>query len=423
MSEVEVPFDRYLQFCYGCWYNKETDIDEVLRQYTLFPDERGNVKVRCSKYIPCVQSGFWEAEYRLKLVPRRKLRRLTKLDVSRMVLSWASKNRAEEGVHGYYQTKQFQRVLNLLKMVPEGMLVGVMGYSGQGKTAFIRALGHYLKPFYEESEPKVTEEVEEFEGGKIIRRDTRPDFIVSIPKWDSGVFKRFSAKVHKHSEMKAYKAFLIDTPDYGRKDIRRINQDLTQISEWWSDLRWYGCMANVVVFLQRELVRAQQHFFLLKMSPLIELKPLKPEEMVEFYNNNFNSCKPFTEDSLTLIAELSKGIFRRFMRYIQLAIQDMLEKERDVVSVEDVHRVITDDVLMKDMELEFWDMFRSESKKQTAFKIISFLRLNKETTQTQIAEAVGVNEATISRIIPVLEDNGYVKRKRVEHGRWLVSLK
>lgn len=423
-SEIEVPFDCYQEYCSGCMYNAGVDIDKLLEKYTLFPDKRSNIKVRCSKSISCVESGFWEAEFTIRTIPRKRFRRLRlkKLDLNKTVLAWASRNRAEEGVSGYYKTKQFQRILNLLKMVPSGLLIGVMGYSGQGKTAFKNALGHSLKTFYEESEPKETKEVEEGDGVTRITTRRRGEFKISIPKWNSKVFKWFTGRTRDRSEMKPYRAFLIDTPDYGRKDIRRINRDLTQISEWWTYLRRYGCTASVVVFLQRELVKAQQHFFLLKMSPLIELKPLKPEEMVEFYNKNFNSLKPFTARSLSHIAELSKGIFRRFMRYIQLAIQDMMEKEKDVISVEDVHHVITNDVLMKDAELEFWDMFRSKSRKDTAVRIMAFVRKNKEVNQKTIAEAIGVDPATVSRIIVVLQDCGYLQRKRSERGAWVVNI-
>jgi biotin operon repressor len=229
--------------------------------------------------------------------------------------------------------------------------------------------------------------------------------------------------------MKLRRAFFIDTPDYGRKDIRLINRDLTQLSEFWTALRARGYDANVVVFLQKELVKSQQHFFLLKMYPLLELPPLKPEEMLASYKQIFRNytssakpTEPFIEEALTLVAQLSRGIFRRFMRYINLAVSDMLQKGKDAVNVEDVRNVITDAVLMQDSALEFEDMFRNETHKRQAVKLLSLLRGQIEANQKTMAEALGISEMAISRLMVQLESNGYVKRRRGKHGEWLVSI-
>jgi len=415
-TEIKVPYDRYEDYCSRCEHNVQllTLLDEYLKQAALFPSERGNVSLSCSKFLPCSETGKWEST-----VFVARIKRSVKANLPLTVLAWSAKNRAEDGVYGYYYTEEVKRLIELLKTVPEGLLVGVMGYSGQGKTALKRCLTRDLKRFYEENEPKTTETKE---SEYVTAVHTRPDFQVSIPKWDTNVYKYWMEQIRFPLIMRPRKVFLIDTPDYGRKDVRLINRDLTQISEFWTDLRAYGYKANVVVFLQKELVKSQQHFFLLKMYPLLELTPFKPEEMLAAYKQNFGSCMPFIEESLTLVAQLSKGIFRRFMRYINLAVMDMLQKDKNVVSAEDVKAVITEDVLMMDADLEFTEMFRNESQKRTAIKILSFLRKNQEVNQKTVAEALGLAEATVSRLLNQLEDYCYVERRRGEHGEWLVSV-
>lgn len=339
----------------------------------------------------------------------------------RKILMWASRNRAEEGVHGYYRTEQFQRLLNLIKLVPSGLLVGVMGYSGQGKTAFRRVLAHDMG--FRRRKFKIETETD-YKMAQLPHSDMiRLSKPIELIKWDGRYYRKLKANVLSAPDIQLLEVnlILIDTPDYGRKDVRLINRDLTQISEFWNALRERRCYANIVVFLQKELVRRQQHFFLLKMTPFIELD-FKCEELLQFYKSRFNSYTPFNEESLKEIARLSKAIFRRFQRYIHLTVLDMLQTSKNVVSVEDVKRVITDEELMKDAELEFWDMFRSESKKRTAVKILSSLRSGKEVSQEEIAEALNVNPATISRLIAVLEDYSYVKRRRAERKKLLVSL-
>lgn len=64
MSEIEVPYHLYDQYCSRCTYKEEWDktTDDVIDQISLLPDERGNVRVRCSKDVPCTERGIWEAE-------------------------------------------------------------------------------------------------------------------------------------------------------------------------------------------------------------------------------------------------------------------------------------------------------------------------------------------------------------------------
>jgi len=60
----------------------------------------------------------------------------------------------------------------------------------------------------------------------------------------------------------------------------------------------------------------------------IELRPLRPELMVEAYKRRFKNIDPFTEDALLTLARMSRGIFRLFLRYIMLTLDLWEEKQR-----------------------------------------------------------------------------------------------
>jgi len=53
----------------------------------------------------------------------------------------------------------------------------------------------------------------------------------------------------------------------------------------------------------------------------VELEPLKPEQMLEAYRKRFKAIEPFAEDALLTLARMSRGIFRRFLRYIMVTLQ------------------------------------------------------------------------------------------------------
>lgn len=347
---------------------------------------------------------------------------------AKSILQWASKNRAEDGFdrQTYYWTQQAKSFIEYnLKLVNEGLLAGVMGYSGQGKTALRYMIFSEMKPFYEERFPREAQERTQYGGSSVttITRDSEPR--VLTVKWDTEIYKQFKEKFTEwfaKEKLDKRKLIIIDTPDYGRKDIRLINRDLTQLGEFWSDLRAKGVKTNIVIFLQRELVKSQQHFFLLKMDPLLQLTPLKPEEMLSAYKMSWGLYEPFSEESLRLVAELSRGIFRRFMRYIRLAVQRIMEQGRPTVTVEDVNSVITDDILMQDAELEFTEMFRNQRYVEHAVKILKFLREEKSANQKVIAEKLSVHETIVSKIVSTLESNGYVKRVRGEGNTWNVEI-
>src|SRR5208282_422379 len=110
---------------------------------------------------------------------------------------------------------------------------------------------------------------------------------------------------------------LIDTPDYSKTDRRLMAKDLDEIYWLWNLMSKGITKPNIVVAIQKEMFGG--HFFFDKMER-VELEPLRPEEMVEAYRKRFKGVEPFTEDALLNLARMSRGIFRRFLRYITLTL-------------------------------------------------------------------------------------------------------
>lgn len=343
------------------------------------------------------------------------------------ILQWAMRNRAEDSFDEryYYWTPQAKRLFNKLTILGglhgNCLLIGVRGSSGVGKSALLRALSAKLRAWIDD----------EHNPEEDYKR--RAVFIV---KWGSIDEHKFD-KYNNPESYEHHHSILIDTPDYSKRDIRKINRDLTQIHNVWNAVRetyqtfeyadpnktgiHQRYTANFVIFLQKELVKRQDHFFLRKMD-IVELKPLKPTELLEAFKMRFDTFEPFTEEALTLIAGLSRGIFRRFMHYTQLTLETMIEQGASEVTVDDVKTVITEDILVEDMELEFYDIFRNERYMHHGTRILTFLRDVKKTDQKTIAENLGIHPTILGRIVATLEENGYVKRIRGKGKTWKVVI-
>lgn len=345
---------------------------------------------------------------------------------AKIVLQWAMRNRAEDSFEEqyYYWTPQAKKLFNKLTILGglygNCILIGVRGSSGVGKSALLKALKRKLELW-----------VNEHKSEKYFGRYESSVFAV---KWGE------QGRMNPYDNPQSYEAHhsnLIDTPDYGRCDLRKINRDLTQIFNVWNEVRkrlHYGTLqepnvkgihqrftGNFVIFLQKELIKPKDHFFLRKMD-IVELKSLTTNELLEAFEMRFTTFDPFTEESLTLIAELSRGIFRRFMRYIQLTLENMIERGSTEVTVGDVKAVITEEIIMEDMELEFYDMFKNERYTRHAVRILNFLRDAGQTDQKTIAEELGIHATILGRIVATLEENGYVKRVRGTGKTWKVEI-
>ena len=209
---------------------------------------------------------------------------------------------------------------------------------------------------------------------------------------------------------------LIDLPDYERGNIKQMNRDLTAIQEWWegiftSQFEGYTQDVSLVIFFQKELF--QGHFFMGKLD-VYELHPLTPKDMLSCYEQNFKSHEPFTREALIELAFLSRGIFRRFKKYVRICLDHVMQKDIETVTPEHVKQWIGLDQLVKDMELELMTIFPKERENRIlSVKLLKRLMESGPLTQSEVAEEVFDGaEMKASRVLGRLESWNYIKRER-----------
>jgi hypothetical protein len=207
------------------------------------------------------------------------------------------------------------------------------------------------------------------------------------------------------------RVILIDLPDYSKTDIRRVSSDLEAIYWIWNELTRFPNPPNIVISFQKEMFRG--HYFLGKMSR-VDLKPLKPEKLVEAYKKRFPDAKVFTEDALLLIAKMSRGVFRRFLRYITLALDHQEQVGASFpITVDLVRGAVPVQVLAEDMDQQLAEIFpRQPDLRTEAVKLLLHLEEHGPTSQTKTAELLELHKYTVIRLLSKLEDHRYVKRER-----------
>jgi DNA-binding transcriptional ArsR family regulator len=167
-----------------------------------------------------------------------------------------------------------------------------------------------------------------------------------------------------------------------------------------------------VFAVQREM--SEGHFFLDK-AERFELEPLRPERMVEVYVRRFEGSEPFDGEALLKLARMSRGIFRRFLRYIVLSL-DLWEhtpEASEVIDVGLVSRAVSVGRLVEDMELELCTLFPKNSDLRfLAVRLIMLLEQRGELKQSELEELLDVKDYALSRLLVKLEEARYVVRRR-----------
>jgi len=249
--------------------------------------------------------------------------------------------------------------------------------------------------------------------------------------WAEGTLGRAASKRLRQlawlEMLRRKKIILIDTPDYSKTDRRLIAKDLEEIYWVWNHLSRsrsfkQDTKPNLVIAIQKEMFRG--HFFFDKMEK-IELEPLEPKQMLKAYLKRFKTAEPFTEDALLTLARMSRGIFRRFQRYIMLTL-DLWETEpepRKPINASAVNESITRERLAEDMELELSELFPKQSDLQLqAVRVLLRLSESGSVEQSQIAEELGIEPYAMSRLLSKLELHKYITRSRVGTNK-IVSLR
>ncbi len=210
------------------------------------------------------------------------------------------------------------------------------------------------------------------------------------------------------------RVLLIDLPDYSKTDRRLFDRHLSQINQLWIRFQESGS-PTVVVAIQKELIHG--HFFFDKMD-VIELQPLTNQQMVGLYISTFGGTYPFTEQALVTLSSLSRGVPRRFKRYVGLNLDAWQQNNilREPISPDLVRRVITPDRMAEDLGTELEEMFprNPESRRQAAL-IINRLTEFGPMDQTQLADIIDLPEYTLSRLLQRIEPRFVTRRREGSH--------
>jgi hypothetical protein len=148
---------------------------------------------------------------------------------------------------------------------------------------------------------------------------------------------------------------------------------------------------------------------------IIELRPLRPEQMIEAYTRRFRSADPFTEEALSTVARMSRGIFRRFLRYNLLVIEswETRPKPRGPIDLQMVQNAVTVERLAEDRELALVELFPKQSDlRLQAVRLLMDLEKSGPKRQTELAEELGVEAYAMSRLLAKLELHRYIVRRR-----------
>jgi len=215
------------------------------------------------------------------------------------------------------------------------------------------------------------------------------------------------------------KAIFIDMPDYNKTNLQLMSKDIDELQRMWCYFMEYESnKASILISVQKEIIMRKPHFFFGKVM-WSALKPLTPEQLLGAYLQKWKSYEPFDEAALRLVAKLSRGVFRRFLKYIHLALRAGVKT--DLISTDNVGNVISSEILLDDMELELSDIFSDSQRRIQAVKVFEMLRSG-SLTQKQIAENLVISESTAGKLVGKLETYDYVRRVRCKGASLEVSL-
>ena len=362
----------------------------------------------------------------------------------------------EEQYKDYYLTEAGQRLHFKLTRMPSGEIVGLVGLQGVGKTSLLKKMAYDLKaegasvffihwtPDWFEKLKKnpgikqaykdlimeaLSDKVESYArtnrrmavlGGKIPNRDDMTQINhsgKSLETMEEALTKSECKKAMEaamDAELPFVRYLFIDLPDYDKQGTSTRNLDLQSIETIWKralDTAGSEMNATIVLGIQKETYGG--HFFYGKMH-IVDLKPMTREEMIQAYKHKWKTTEPFTEEALGLIADLSRGIFRRFLRYIAMTVETACERKVFPITIDAVNASITIQKIAEDMSTELAKMFKGdEEQKLLAVKMLTFIRTNPGHNRKEIAEAMEVSEDVSGTILKKFELYSYI---RSEHG-------
>jgi hypothetical protein len=216
------------------------------------------------------------------------------------------------------------------------------------------------------------------------------------------------------------RVLMVDMPDYNKSNANAMNHDIDAIQEFYESLET-RYKTHIIIAVQKELLLKNPHFFWNKCDKYT-IEPLAPSQLIEAYKLNNPGTEIFDHAALLYLAEVSRGVFRRFKKYIRLSIEANREKQPPI-SEELTKKTITDDIVFEDMDQELADIFDDAEKRKCASRILSYLRSNSDVNVKTIAGDIGISETMAQKIVQKLALYGYISTKHGHEGKEkLVSL-
>jgi len=372
------------------------------------------------------------------------------------VLRWghslATSPADEKYKDGYFRTIQYQQLHNTISSKTTRTLA-LTGAQGVGKTAALVRLHHDLSPSNihnsllmnwgdknEQTQAILNSDNEffMFDGSKLLNYMYRDLLFtefknthfapIKLPKgkllpdsprdldiqWAEKTLGKARCRALREEAwfkyLSLYKIILIDLPDYARTDRRLLTRHLNQIYKLWIKLGNLGNPPTLVIAIQKDFIGG--HSFFGKMDK-IELHPFSTDQLVTSYRANFQSTFPFTETALRSVASRSRGNYRRFKRYVALAIESYPQNATlNPISDEHVRRVISTDRVAEDLDVELERLFpKNPDSRQQAVRIMLHLSDSGPIAQGKLGKALGIAEHTLSRLLSDLELHRYITRQ------------
>lgn len=382
-----------------------------------------------------------------------------KIDVSqkkvthlKQVYQWAAQGVSESinsnETDKFYETPVYKSLGFKLKNT-ESSLSLVFGLQGTGKSRILRQLNNdgtywfkWSKNWKEELWQRgccrseywiaLANEYEDqvnayFKAGQSHRALKVGDPATILQRKDTTLMEAFLGK-SKCNELKdgaissfiyGTKIILIDMPDYSRSNANALVHDIAEIQGFWESMENRG-NTHLVLAIQKELVLKAPNFFWGKCDKYT-VEPLTTTQLIEAYRLSNQDAEVFEPAALQLLGDLSRGIFRRFKKYMRLTIE--ANQERKLPMTKDlVERAVTDDIVFQDLDQELADLFDDEEKRRCASRILSYLRSHNEANVKTISEDIGISETMGQKIVQKLGLYNYIQTKHGEGKEKLVSL-
>lgn len=190
---------------------------------------------------------------------------------------------------------------------------------------------------------------------------------------------------------------------------------------WLTRCRMSGVKRKGIIFVMAVPRRLFGGHYLFGKGEVFELRPLTVDELVGLYRRKFGSTYPFSEESLRIVARLSRGVFRRFLRYVKLCVEDMLRRGAAGIGVGEVGGVVGPAVVGRDMALELSGFLRGYEREQAVAAMTTLLRRG-GMNQKELAADLGSTPSSLGRLLQKLELRGYVVRERGDRKEMIVKI-